>query len=144
MKRLFSISGYESTDHADALVVVARGCTRTVFLIGKWAMKLPVMNAVTRRDDSLLRGMLANIQEARCWVIKEMRPMLAPVIYCAPFGLFLVMRRCDPLQTELTDLEAKRFYYDSVRETGYMVPVEDKPSSFGYLDGRLVAVDYGS
>lgn len=142
--RIFSITPPEGTKHKPAMIVKCSGCTRTVFLIGKWAIKLPVMNAVTRRDDSLLRGMLANIQEASCWAIKETREMLAPVIYCAPFGLFLIMRRCEPLAGELPEREAKRFYYDSVRETGYMVPVEDKPSSFGYLNGRIVAVDYGS
>jgi hypothetical protein len=40
-----------------------------------------------------------------------------------------------PLQTVLEELTDK---------AQYVVPAEHKPDSWGYLDGRLVAMDYGS
>jgi hypothetical protein len=138
--KLFSVTPPEGTEHEAALVVAASGCTRKVFLVGKWALKVPTFYS----QDAFLHGCLANLQERACWMIREIRPLLAPVVACMPLGLLLVMRRCEPMLSELTESEAKRFFYDCVKETGYSVPVEDKPSSFGYLDGRLVAVDYGS
>ena len=51
------------------------------------------------------------------------------------------MRRAIPLTRE--EWQA----FDSVtwrQQEGYEVPVEDKMDSFGWVDGRIVAVDYGS
>lgn len=57
-----------------------------------------------------------------------------------PGGWAVVMPRCELLGRRLSEDEYREFC------TGpdYTVPVENKPDSFGWYQGRLVAVDYGS
>lgn len=65
---------------------------------------------------------------------------LCPVIYSFPLGIIIVM----PVARILTDRE-----FDLVfkREDWYIkgtpIPSENKPDSYGYLNGKLVCVDYG-
>jgi hypothetical protein len=58
----------------------------------------------------------------------------------SPGGWLLVMPRCEPISQELTDAEFEKFAHHDDR----WIPVENKADSFGILDGRLVAIDYGS
>lgn len=107
-----------------------------MILVGKIALKLPK----PQLWGNFLRGFLANMQEGTFSEIGWKQ--LCPVLYEAPGGAFLIMRRARPL----TEQEWDEFDYNEFIETGdgYTVPVEMKPSSFGVLDGRVVAVDYGS
>jgi len=103
-------------------------------LIGRYAIKIPVF--VEWR--LFLHGLLANMQErkfSRCeW------PELCPVILSLPGGWLLVMRRADPLSRD----EFLALDYSAFAVTpDYTVPVECKLDSFGKLNGRVVAVDYG-
>ena len=64
---------------------------------------------------------------------------IAPIAFVLPGGLLGVLRRARPL----TDAEWAGF--DPVahcREHG--LSAEPKRDSFGVLDGRIVAVDYGN
>lgn len=115
------------------------GTHRTVYLIGSWAIKRPVF--VEWR--LFLYGLLANMQETSFG--KTGWPELCPVIFGCPGGFFLIMRRAVPVTTEAffakfpTDLA-----FETWRETpDYVVPVEFKPDSFGMIEGRLVAIDFG-
>ena len=114
---------------------LAYGVTRTVILIGNVAIKLPAM--VEWR--LFLLGLLANMQEAL--FSRTERPELCPVLWARPGGFLVVMRRARVLTDgEFLALDLEQW----VQRGDFTVPAEIKPDSFGYLDGRLVAVDYGN
>lgn len=108
------------------------GATRHVLLVGPWAVKLPRPG----RWRAFLNGLLANHQEAAFSRLQH--PRLCPVLLCVPGGFLLVMRRAVPLP--LATFEA----LDPADWGGVLGAVEFKADSFGLLDGRVVAVDYGS
>ena len=65
-------------------------------------------------------------------------PLLCPIKFWLPGGFLVVMPNVRILTRKLTTRQLKGFTKDNL-------PVENKPSSFGYLEkGNLVAVDYGS
>lgn len=118
---------------------VKDGATRYVLLTKKRAIKLP--RPTTWR--SFLSGLLANNQElvfSRAFSNRDDR--LCPVQFWLPLGIVIVMPRAVPL-TRL-EFEARyRQIAELCRPGEYEVPAEMKPSSFGWLDGRIVAIDYG-
>lgn len=135
-----------------------RGMTREVILIGPWAIKIPSF----RNGKLFLTGMLANMQEREFshtgW------PELCPVKFYVPMGLLVMMPRCKPLSdAEWESLDHRAFCsrsdpyaeinYDLVTGqingthadvASYLIPAEHKRCSFGMLNGRVVAVDYGN
>ena len=112
------------------------GITREVFLIGQYAVKIPKM---TYGWQKFLCGLLANMQEVT--FSKAGWPELCPVVFSIPGGWLIVMKRARPL----TDQEWWGFDPNTFVEPGeYVVPAETKRDSFGILDGRIVAVDYGN
>lgn len=115
------------------------GTHRTVYLIGSWAIKLPVF--VEWR--LFLHGLLANMQERKFGQMDW--PELCPVIFGMPGGWFIVMRRADPVSFEMfMEIFPTQADFDNwTDKADYKVPVELKPDSFGLLDGKVVAVDYG-
>lgn len=73
--------------------------------------------------------------------IREMRDKLCPVCFYLPLGLLVVMPRANVLEYGAVDVGV----LDAFCNGGtYKIPAELKYDSFGYLNGRLVAVDYGS
>jgi hypothetical protein len=113
-----------------------QGITREVFLVGRFAIKVPKLIYGWHK---FLCGLLANMQErvfARTgW------PELCPVVFAVPGGWLLVMRRADPLgEDEWMAFDAEAFCNRDDR----VIPAEIKRDSFGWLDGRIVAVDYGN
>lgn len=114
---------------------VTSGATRTVFLIGKYAFKIPKMSSW----KSFLTGLLSNMQESTFSKIGHEK--LCPVLFSLPGGFLVVMPRALPLTV-------RRFKYLGIkkwRDTKDMfIPVENKHSSFGIVDNKIVAVDYGS
>jgi hypothetical protein len=119
--------------------VSTRGVTRLVILTRHHAIKIPRFWWYGRfRWETFLWGLLANMQERR--IAAGNIPEVCPVRWSIPGGWLLVMPRCAPLEREMTAEEYEAF----VDHPGYRVPAENKPDSFGYLNGRLVAVDYGS
>lgn len=116
--------------------LVRYGVTREVILTRRYAIKVPRLSFGWR---NFLHGLLGNMQEAAFSAAGW--PELCPVEFSIPGGWLLVMRRAEPL----SDADWERFDAMSFRETeDYIVPVEAKQDSFGWLDGRIVAVDYGS
>lgn len=114
---------------------VCWGTTRIVFLMWRWAIKVP---AVTEWRLFLL-GLLANMQEAKFSKMKS--PAMCPVLFAFPGGFFSVMQRA----RELTREEFERLDYEVfINFNDYTVPVEKKLDSFGVLNGRVVAIDYGN
>lgn len=115
------------------------GCTRRVLLIGPWAIKVPA----TTEWRLFLLGLLANMQEALFWQTRW--PELCPVLWSIPGGWLVIMRRARVMTTaEFAEFDAESFTQCGGEDGQYVVPVELKHDSFGYLDGRIVAVDYGN
>jgi len=116
------------------------GATRTVILTEKYAFKLP--GTWGERPSywwkHLLLGLLANIQEIT--FSKTKWPELCPILFYIPGGFLVVMPRLQIMTKE----EFKNFDWNGFQSgQDYTVPVENKADSFGYLNGKVVAVDYG-
>lgn len=112
------------------------GVTRHVVLWRSWAFKAPRVNFGWRL---FLQGLLANMQERTFG--RAGWPTLCPVVWSMPGGWLTIMRRARPL----TDAEADGFDFGAlISHPDYPAPAEPKPDSFGWIDGRVVAVDYGN
>ncbi|MFA7287414.1 MAG: hypothetical protein WC055_00895 [Melioribacteraceae bacterium] len=115
---------------------IAYGTTRVVFLIGKYAFKIP---SIMYEFRLFLLGLLANMQEVQFSKINQ--PELCPVLFYIPFGFLVVMPRCEPLtREEFFEMDAENWL---LRED-YTIPAEPKLDSFGKYKGKIVAVDYGN
>jgi hypothetical protein len=114
------------------------GAMREVFLVGRWAVKLPKL---TRGWRQFLRGLLANLEERE--LSANQWSELCPVVFSVPGGWLIIMRRAEPLTDEfLANFDMMGFL---MPDDGRAFPdIEPKGSSLGMLDGRVVAVDYGS
>ena len=114
-----------------------QGITRIVFLTRRYAFKVPNFMYGYR---FFLRGLLANLQEKDVYGWAYRKVDLCPVRFAFPLGLLVVM----PRVRVMTDAEFLKFDYQEWSErAGRYITVEDKESSFGWLDGRVVAIDYG-
>lgn len=111
------------------------GATRAVLLLGRLAMKVP--RFATWR--TFLNGLLANMQERE--FARMGWPELCPVLFSLPGGWLVVMRRAQPLtRDEFNEFDTREF----IERSDGVIPVEEKLCSFGWIEGRIVAVDYGS
>jgi len=111
-----------------------KGASRIVFVFDNCVVKIPNI----RRWKLFLCGLLANMQETK-FGTSELEGF-CPVLFGFPGGWFVVARRA----IEMTKEEFANFDPHSFCERGeYGIPAEHKASSFGYLDGEVVAIDYG-
>lgn len=117
------------------------GVTREVILTRSFAIKVPKLTYGWRL---FLRGLLANMQERQFWTTRDHR--LCPVVWSLPGGWLVVMMRAREMaDAEWALFDAERFCgTPDDCEFEMIVPAEPKQDSFGWLDGRVVAVDYGS
>jgi len=125
------------------------GCTRFVILTKRYAIKVPQFKYEWKH---FLLGLLANMQEVSFSTISDDR--LCPVKFYVPGGWLLVMPRCEMISREVFfDLDITRFWPNNKEDyhpdntcerVEYNVPVENKQDSFGYYNGKIVAIDYGS
>lgn len=109
------------------------GVTRTVFLIGPWAIKVPSLRTHGLGFSVLLwsfcRGILANQSEAQWSGIDGVCPVRLSLA-----GLINIYPRCEPVEHYLGD-------YADIGPS--MLPLGDcKPQNLGLLHGRIVWVDY--
>lgn len=115
------------------------GVSREVFLVGPWATKLPKL---TYRWRNFLWGLLANMQE-RDYYTTECAG-LCPVVWAAPGGFVVVMKRARPLtEQEWEDFDVDAFFNEYEVHANLIIPAEMKRDSFGWYNGKIVAVDYG-
>lgn len=119
-----------------------QGVTREVFLIGDYAFKIPKLRYGW---GNFLQGLLCNRQECLWWISIPAWPF-CPIVFSIPGGWLVVMRRA----RVLTDGEYDRLFgecgperrkYDEIE---FVIPVEHKSSSFGWIDEQIVIIDYGS
>lgn len=112
------------------------GCTRIVLLVGTWAIKLPNF---TSGWKLFLTGLLANMQERNFG--RTRWPEFCPLLFSLPGGWLIVMRRV----REMTQAEFLAFDSETwAVQPDYHVPCEHKANNFGWLDGRIVCLDYGN
>lgn len=112
---------------------IRKGATRLVIISKRRAYKLPLLHSWKH----FLTGLLANMQERL--FSQAGWPELCPVLFSLPGGWLVVMPRVDVCRPhDVLDFETLCDRGD------YVLPVEHKNDSFGWLDGRLVAIDYGS
>jgi len=83
--------------------------------------------------------LLANMQEAE--FARTGWAELCPVVFSIPGGWLVVMRRAEMLSdAEWQAFDPEAFCVGQER----IIPAEFKKDSFGRLDGRIVAIDYGN
>ena len=114
-----------------------KGSTRYVFFIWHYAFKIPSLYSW----KNFLLGILANLQEIKFSKCKDYKDKLCPIYFYIVGGLLIVMPKVRTLSENEIDSEIlSNFIDDGIIH----LPVENKDSSFGYLNGKLVAIDYGS
>ena len=116
----------------------AKGITRIVFLVSRFAIKIPNHRYGHRH---FLQGCYANWSERKfCKDFKNadypenMYQYVAPSYFCSWFGLFQIQARCEPYNEDLTEKE-KEFFKP-------LCWGDNKKENFGILKGRLVCLDY--
>jgi hypothetical protein len=119
--------------------VVRCGVTRTVILVGRYAVKVPTLRGVhpggpRGRLAGVARGLLANQSEALWSTYEPFQGLVAPVLRSWLGGLVQVYPRCVPVP-DAFDLPAGAPVLDPS-------PGDSKPDNLGWLDGRLVWLDY--
>jgi hypothetical protein len=131
-------------------MVIKRGATRIVFVFKRVVIKIPNNQGY----KLFLYGILANLQE-KSFSRGCSRDDLAKVKFCSPLGFFLIMEKAEPIKLEElweTDWEDadeweqfsnflhERYKDDDMKD--FMLS-DSKPSNWGYINGRLVKIDYG-
>lgn len=111
-----------------------KGITRRVFLIGRYAVKVPRVTNMLH----FLYGCYGNWSERQyCRMMKgvddnQFYNLVAPSLFCSWFGLIQIQRRVDqPIRDD--------------EDISYLLEVsggETKPPNFGYFNGRVVCCDY--
>jgi hypothetical protein len=115
-------------------MIVKSGATRHVLLTQKWAIKTPRIT----HWRAFLNGLLANDQEVTFSKMRDAR--MCSVVFRLPLSFVIVMPRCRTLTVD----EHQRFVTNKL-QLWDGVPVEViKPDSFAWLNGNVVAIDYGS
>jgi hypothetical protein len=117
----------------NGLMIRRDGTTRIVWCVGRIAIK------IARHE----RGVRCNRFEANYYreASPECRAKLCPVLWCSPWGVVLVMPRAEPIAE---DEFYKLYESDGLPFYDLDSPFEWKPSDWGRLDGRIVALDYSA
>lgn len=116
--------------------MIAIGCTRCVLLVGKYAIKFPVLSCW----EMFLKGLVANIEEGK-WS-RFPSKHLPKTYYVARSGFISIQERVRPVRHEglyLVDL-AQLCAQSEVSSDFWLR--DAKASNFGYRGNTLVKVDY--
>lgn len=110
-----------------------RGITRLVLEFNKIVIKVP-RPKIWRH---FIIGLLANIDEYQTWSYSEYKEYLCPVLWISLGGWILVMRKVDRI---LKDSEYDLMIVSKAKEH---FPGDDKVENYGWLNNKLVKLDYG-
>lgn len=117
-------------------IIKTNGVTRLVIIVGNWAIKIPNF---TCQHNHFLLGCYANWTERHYTKtfegFSEFIDKVSPTVFCSYFGLVSIQRKVTVLDRDLTDDEQ---YYFRKQTT------DIKKENFGFLNGKLVCIDYAS
>lgn len=117
-------------------MTIVKGSTRWVFVAKKFVCKIPSLYSFKQ----FLLGLLANMQEVEFSGCKDFKETLCPVKFYFPLGFLVVMPKTRILKPNEV---SKDFLREFCHNANLEELVEIKHNSFGYLENKLVAVDYG-
>ena len=115
---------------------ISKGTTRIVIFIGKLAFKIPILN---KSLTYFIKGWLGNVDERNIWRDKKDRK-LCP-IYFSLFGLVNIMPRALPITDQKFN---KQWIIELFKELDIQVDVCNGWKNFGYIDTRIVIIDYAT
>jgi hypothetical protein len=116
-----------------------KGSTRCVWLVGKYAIKVPRL--CTWRN--FLNGLLANMTEREFDCIAP--ELHAKVYYADRLGLLLIMQRADYIRPCFMNYSVRSSADAFFRECDARgLPCEHKYSDIGFINGKPVLIDFGS
>lgn len=129
------------------MVVNRTGVTRIVFIFKQVVVKIPNFSYSWQH---FLKGLLANIQENTCYKWSGNKELLCPVIWASWGGWVLVMKRADikrhedeiralPFTIQDPEEQVKERYKEWINAG---LGGDDKCDNYGYINNRLVKVDY--
>lgn len=122
-----------------------KGCTRWVIVTRRYALKFPACYSWSH----FLQGLLCNLQERNVATLHNEERILYPV-FCLWGGWLNVYPRVSILtELEFENVDIRRFCPTKdgeypIEGVIHNIPVENKHSSFGWYQERVVAIDYGS
>lgn len=120
---------------------IKRGATRIVFIFKQFVIKIPNI----QEYRLFLNGLLANLQEKE--FSKMNRSDLCHVKFCTKFGLILIMNKAEELDIKNIDWLIFKEQLESKYENDQMkefILSDSKPSNWGYINNKLVKIDYGN
>ena len=125
------------------------GCTRIVFIFKTTVWKIPNFKYSW---EHFLKGLIGNMQERNMWRWNSGKyeegnsHLLCPVLFAAWGGWLIIMPKADMQKHENEIRALPRDQappgYSSWKNIGF--GGDDKVDNYGYLNGKLVKVDYGS
>lgn len=120
-------------------MLVKKGTSRSTFLVGKYAIKVPVLNSMRL----FCHGVIGNLQERQFSAYLE--GYVAPVLFSI-FGLINVQHRANVDNTEATLaawINRVNNEPDETLKSCLFHLVEKKTDSIGMINQKIVAVDFG-
>jgi len=135
------------------MYVDRRGAYRAVLLIERFAIKVPYIRWEWCRERSQWSELLKSASRALKMNINErdiykkaslgIQKLLAKSFLVGPFGLFIVMEKCEVLsEEEFKDFQISDMIIFDDLELPYLSDI--KAENLGWTeDGRLVVLDYG-
>ena len=117
--------------------IIKKGCTRIVFIIGNYVIKIPNFE---HSMQHFLYGCYANWSErviskqVSKTINHPFTNKIAPCLFCCYFGLIFFFNRCIEKINDLT--------IDEINDYKDIHQGDSKKENFGYLNGKLVCLDY--
>lgn len=109
------------------------GCTRIVFILKTIVIKIPNF---LYQHNHFLQGCYANWSERYFTKIFKNNILIekvAPTLFCSYFGLISIQKKVIELNRNLTTEEINHFQE---------ITSDIKIQNFGYLNNKLVCIDY--
>ncbi len=121
--------------------LIRSGVTRTVILVGKYAIKLPCMH---HNYAMFIEGIRANLNEGR-FVGYQHDATIARTLYSNRFGLINIQERVRPVRNIGLFLTEIHVICTTTTFSKDFILNDLKPENFGYNDKNiLVKLDYGN
>lgn len=117
---------------------ISKGASRWVIKIGPLAFKFPYLTSGGSSFGIIHRfacGIKNNrVENTYSTSLDDVCP-----VYYSLLGLVNIVPYCKPLTLEeYEEVNYKKF----VEREQYHIPAEDKPDSFGWYKGKIIAIDY--